>query len=175
MEKLQLSEHNVGVKELTMAHSKQKVGRQRWELQGNEREHRVWRARRLPAADEDVLQMLMELATNTNNTEPVQEMTSILRNTLPWDVLGVPRDATVAECNAAYRRKSLLLHPDKFQHPLGLEAFKRLGEAYGWSKERTQWEERQRAAKLLAYNAWRYEKKERKEWHWRGRKELGDI
>ena len=34
--------------------------------------------------------------------------------TTPWEVLGVREGATTAELRAAYRRLSLLFHPDRF-------------------------------------------------------------
>ncbi|KAK8865656.1 hypothetical protein IAR55_000801 [Kwoniella newhampshirensis] len=41
----------------------------------------------------------------------------------PYDILDLPILATEAEIKKQYRKKSLLIHPDKFKHERGLEAF----------------------------------------------------
>ncbi|MCC6746404.1 MAG: DnaJ domain-containing protein [Deltaproteobacteria bacterium] len=47
-----------------------------------------------------------------------------------YQVLGVPRGATLEQIKAAYRRKALRLHPDKNASPEAEERFKRCSEAY---------------------------------------------
>jgi len=47
----------------------------------------------------------------------------------PYDILGVELDADENEIHKAYRKKSLLIHPDRFHHPRGPEAFDLLKKA----------------------------------------------
>lgn len=51
-----------------------------------------------------------------------------------WAVLQLPltEPATPSVARAAYRRLSLLLHPDKCAHPSANAAFQRLSRAYAW-------------------------------------------
>lgn len=39
----------------------------------------------------------------------------------PYDILDLGINATENEIKKQYRRKSLLIHPDKFKHPRGIE------------------------------------------------------
>lgn len=39
----------------------------------------------------------------------------------PYDILDLPVSATEAEIKRQYRKKSLLIHPDKFKHEQGME------------------------------------------------------
>ena len=39
----------------------------------------------------------------------------------PYDILDLPVTATEAEVKRQYRKKSLLIHPDKFKHEHGME------------------------------------------------------
>ncbi len=41
----------------------------------------------------------------------------------PYEVLDIPAFATESEVKKTYRKKSLLIHPDKFKHEQGPEAF----------------------------------------------------
>ncbi|KAJ9115662.1 hypothetical protein QFC20_000989 [Naganishia adeliensis] len=41
----------------------------------------------------------------------------------PYDILDLPVGASDTEIKKQYRKKSLLIHPDKFKHARGLEAF----------------------------------------------------
>lgn len=48
----------------------------------------------------------------------------------PFEQLGVRFDASVDDVKRAYRKSSLMVHPDKCQHPQAREAFEALGQAY---------------------------------------------
>lgn len=50
--------------------------------------------------------------------------------TSPWDLLGVPRDASPDMVKQAYRRLALRHHPDRDTTPGAAERFRRLHEAY---------------------------------------------
>jgi len=39
----------------------------------------------------------------------------------PYDILDLPFGATDTEIKKQYRKKSLMIHPDKFQHENGME------------------------------------------------------
>ncbi|RSH86241.1 uncharacterized protein EHS24_004479 [Apiotrichum porosum] len=47
----------------------------------------------------------------------------------PYDVLDLPAFATESEVKKQYRKKSLMIHPDKFKHEQGHEAFDLLKKA----------------------------------------------
>ncbi len=47
----------------------------------------------------------------------------------PFEQLGLPFDATQEEAKRQYRKLSLLIHPDKCNHPLATSAFEVLGHA----------------------------------------------
>ncbi|KAH8090736.1 hypothetical protein HD553DRAFT_303230 [Filobasidium floriforme] len=47
----------------------------------------------------------------------------------PYDILDLGINATENEIKKQYRKKSLLIHPDKFKHPRGIEAFDQLKKA----------------------------------------------
>lgn len=49
----------------------------------------------------------------------IQEMAQSIRN--PWVILGIPRNATVDEIKAQYRKLALSLHPDKYDSTLSKE------------------------------------------------------
>lgn len=42
-------------------------------------------------------------------------------DTSPYEVLDIPVSATEADIKKTYRKKSLLIHPDKFKHEQGPE------------------------------------------------------
>ncbi|OXH39444.1 chaperone regulator [Cryptococcus neoformans] len=48
----------------------------------------------------------------------------------PYDILDLPLSATETDVKKQYRKKSLLIHPDKFKHEKGLEAFDFLKKAH---------------------------------------------
>ncbi|KAJ9127852.1 hypothetical protein QFC24_000136 [Naganishia onofrii] len=57
----------------------------------------------------------------------------------PYDILDLPVGATENEVKKQYRKKSLLIHPDKYKHERGLEAFdflKKAEAALGDEKKR---------------------------------------
>lgn len=39
----------------------------------------------------------------------------------PYDILDLPINATDADIKKQYRKKSLMIHPDKFKHEHGME------------------------------------------------------
>lgn len=47
----------------------------------------------------------------------------------PYCILGIEVDATPADIKKAYMRRSLLIHPDKCEHPLAAQAFQELSKA----------------------------------------------
>ncbi|ORY28591.1 DnaJ domain-containing protein [Naematelia encephala] len=49
----------------------------------------------------------------------------------PYDVLDVPYGCTDTDVKKSFRKKSLLIHPDKYKHPQGEEAFDLLKKAEG--------------------------------------------
>ena len=49
----------------------------------------------------------------------------------PYDVLGVPSDATPEEIKLAFRKRCKALHPDVNPSPNAAEAFRRVNKAYG--------------------------------------------
>ena len=75
----------------------------------------VWQKRSVAVlVEEDDVDLLLSL---DKGDEQARESIHILRHDLPWEILGVSRDATEAECIKAFRTKSLLLHPDKCLYP----------------------------------------------------------
>jgi DnaJ-class molecular chaperone len=54
-------------------------------------------------------------ATASWKYEPVADRPS------PYDILDLPISATESEIKKQYRKKSLMIHPDKFKHEKGLE------------------------------------------------------
>ncbi|OCF56674.1 chaperone regulator [Kwoniella mangroviensis CBS 10435] len=65
------------------------------------------------------------LKKNANDLAKELEVERILKafKLNPYDILDLPITATEAEIKKQYRKKSLLIHPDKFKHEKGLEAF----------------------------------------------------
>ena len=47
----------------------------------------------------------------------------------PFEQLGLRFDATVDDVKKAYRKSSLMVHPDKCKHPKAQDAFEILGQA----------------------------------------------
>lgn len=47
----------------------------------------------------------------------------------PFEQLGLRFDATVDDVKKAYRKSSLMVHPDKCKHPKAQDAFETLGQA----------------------------------------------
>lgn len=50
-----------------------------------------------------------------------QVITTKRRSCSPYDILDLPVGASDNEVKKQYRKKSLLIHPDKFKHPRGIE------------------------------------------------------
>ena len=48
-----------------------------------------------------------------------------------YEILGVPRSATVEEIKAAFRKLARLYHPDVSKEPDAENKFKEINEAYG--------------------------------------------
>ncbi|WRT65929.1 uncharacterized protein IL334_002880 [Kwoniella shivajii] len=65
------------------------------------------------------------LKKNANDLAKELEVERILKafKLNPYDILDLPITATETEVKKQYRKKSLLIHPDKFKHEKGLEAF----------------------------------------------------
>ena len=70
----------------------------------------------------------MRSATPKNITD-VQDILSAKKKS-HYDVLGIPRTATSAEIKKAYRKKSVLCHPDKNPYKDASDAFKAVAVAY---------------------------------------------
>ncbi|MBL8002591.1 MAG: J domain-containing protein [Flavobacteriales bacterium] len=58
--------------------------------------------------------------------------------TSPWDLLGIPHDASPDVVKQAYRRLALRHHPDRDTSPGAAERFRRLHEAYRQALARPQ-------------------------------------
>ncbi|KIR67486.1 chaperone regulator [Cryptococcus bacillisporus CA1873] len=52
------------------------------------------------------------------------------KSSSPYDILDLPLSASETDVKKQYRKKSLLIHPDKFKHEKGLEAFDFLKKAH---------------------------------------------
>ncbi|ORX34103.1 hypothetical protein BD324DRAFT_636625 [Kockovaella imperatae] len=65
------------------------------------------------------------LSKSANDLAKEQEVQRVMKafKLNPYDILDLPAFATEAEVKKQYRKKSLLIHPDKFKHENGLEAF----------------------------------------------------
>ena len=94
--------------------------------------------------DEADVELLASLADVGCSEEEQAALAQVLGHSQPWEILGVPMEATEEEGKRAFRKLSLHLHPDKCKHPRGQDAFQRLAEAYKWSYDRSSWEEMQR-------------------------------
>ncbi|XP_058950444.2 uncharacterized protein [Pocillopora verrucosa] len=75
----------------------------------------------------------------------------------PYSVLGVPRDATDDDIRKQYRKLAVLIHPDKNTHPQADEAFKTLANAFDILSDP------EKRANYDAEAAWRTRAEERKE------------
>ncbi|KAL3132650.1 hypothetical protein ABBQ32_009172 [Trebouxia sp. C0010 RCD-2024] len=83
----------------------------------------------VPAADEGVL--LKEFFQGMRDVDRENEVHRILGafKLNPFEQLGLRFDATVDDVKKAYRKSSLMVHPDKCKHPKAQDAFETLGQA----------------------------------------------
>jgi hypothetical protein len=86
--------------------------------------------------------------------EHSEEAARILVAREPWEALGVGENAEPKECEAAYRRLCLKLHPDKCKDPLGAVAMAKLAEAKQWGTDKEGYKAEQNKRKE---DAWRTE------------------
>ena len=96
-----------------------------------------------------------------------------------FDVLGVAPDASAAAIRKAFWRLSLLVHPDKCDHPdapLAFDVVKKASEALGDAETRAALEaKRAEAANREGFDAWLAEERRKAEWRLkRGAPEPGD-
>ena len=96
-----------------------------------------------------------------------------------FDVLGVAPDASAAAIRKAFWRLSLLVHPDKCDHPdapLAFDVVKKASEALGDAEARAALEaKRAEAANREGFDAWLAEERRKAEWRLkRGAPEPGD-
>jgi curved DNA-binding protein CbpA len=96
-----------------------------------------------------------------------------------FDVLGVAPDVSAAAIRRAFWRLSLLVHPDKCDHPdapLAFDVVKKASEALGDAETRAALEaKRAEAANREGFEAWLAEERSRAEWRaTRGAPEPGD-
>ncbi|KAJ1673800.1 hypothetical protein EV182_004534 [Spiromyces aspiralis] len=81
------------------------------------------------AVDEAALErMLKQQEAQLPRDQEIERILSTFRLD-PFEILQVPVVCTPAEIKLAYRKKSLLIHPDKAQHPRAQEAFEALKKA----------------------------------------------
>ncbi|KAK1927936.1 hypothetical protein DB88DRAFT_58337 [Papiliotrema laurentii] len=73
------------------------------------------------------------LAKNAADLAKEQEVMRIMKafKLNPYDILDLPVSAADADIKRQYRKKSLMIHPDKFKHENGMEAFDFLKKAEG--------------------------------------------
>ncbi|CDZ96559.1 Predicted molecular chaperone (DnaJ superfamily) [Phaffia rhodozyma] len=66
-----------------------------------------------------------EIAVEASNFIKELEVERVMKSFKlnPFDVLDLPFNATENDVKKQYRKKSLLIHPDKFKHERGVEAF----------------------------------------------------
>ncbi|KAL7417104.1 hypothetical protein BDY24DRAFT_376690 [Mrakia frigida] len=74
-----------------------------------------------------------DVAIEANNFMKELEVERIIKSFKlnPYDVLDLPFDVSESEIKKQYRKKSLMIHPDKFKHERGVEAFDWLKKAEG--------------------------------------------
>ncbi|KAK4688467.1 hypothetical protein P7C73_g1654, partial [Tremellales sp. Uapishka_1] len=73
------------------------------------------------------------ISRNARDLEKELEVERIMKSFKlnPYDILDLPVTATESEIKKQYRKRSLMIHPDKFKHEKGLEAFDFLKKAEG--------------------------------------------
>lgn len=72
--------------------------------------------------DLDIDKYLATEATQLQKDQEVERILSAFRLN-PFDILDLPPDCTDKDIKNSYRKKSLLIHPDKTKHPRAQEAF----------------------------------------------------
>lgn len=93
-------------------------------------------APRTPTSKPDVI----KTETNSINTKPYTSPLEILKDNpkaTPQEILGVNANATAREITTAYRKLSLIFHPDKNSSPLATENFQKMSDAYQTLQEST--------------------------------------
>ncbi|CAG8434479.1 7366_t:CDS:2 [Scutellospora calospora] len=80
------------------------------------------------AEDLDIDKYLATEATQLQKDQEVERILSAFKLN-PFDVLDLASDCTEKDIKNAYRKKSLLIHPDKTKHPKAQEAFSLLKKA----------------------------------------------
>ncbi|KAG7878200.1 hypothetical protein KL905_003960 [Ogataea polymorpha] len=85
--------------------------------------------RELKREETELARVRVFLSTTTNRQD--KEIDRILRECKldHYSVLGVQPGISVADVSKLYRKKSLLIHPDKTRHPRAVEAFDLLNKA----------------------------------------------
>ncbi|BEI87122.1 hypothetical protein CcaverHIS002_0704680 [Cutaneotrichosporon cavernicola] len=89
----------------------------------------------------------MSKTTDATRTAEVERILRAFKKN-PYEALDIDAFATDAEVKKAYRKKSLLIHPDKFQHEQGPEAFDLLKKAEGMLSDAA---EREKIDSILTY------------------------
>ncbi|GMK60099.1 hypothetical protein CspeluHIS016_0903160 [Cutaneotrichosporon spelunceum] len=89
----------------------------------------------------------MSKTTDATRTAEVERILRAFKKN-PYEVLDIHAFATESEVKKTYRKKSLLIHPDKFQHEQGPEAFDLLKKAEGMLSDTA---EREKIDSILTY------------------------
>ena len=127
------------------------------------RKQKLWTSRAgvvdVDMDDADIHDLVTEPAEDNTTEEQMEVLVHTMRHNEPWEILGAQRTATEREATAAFRARSLLLHPDKCKHPRVVEAFQRLTDAHDWAKDRKDWEQRRLTREQLGvqrqlWNRW---------------------
>jgi DnaJ-class molecular chaperone len=78
----------------------------------------------LPEMDSEEMELLSSFMADTSNLERKLQVERIIKHKLnPFEVLQIKPVNTAEETNLAYRKISLMVHPDKCKHPMAEEAF----------------------------------------------------
>lgn len=83
---------------------------------------------RQPYDDSDIDRILAQEATGIQRDEECERVLKAFKLN-PYDVLGVEPTVTDDEIHKIYRKKSLMIHPDRYHAPRGPEAFDLLKKA----------------------------------------------
>lgn len=77
--------------------------------------------------DQELKKFLSEVTESERNFEVERVLKAFKLN--PWDIVGVKFGISTNDLSRTYRKKSLLIHPDKCNHPNAQKAFGLLAEA----------------------------------------------